>query len=274
MSPPESSSPTRPAGGSGVIGLVLAAAFLSAMLAAAGTYFAVVVTRTGSLPAASGRPAEAQLISLTQSDAVVLVAAEARPSVVTITAEGITNVTPFSVPASGAGSGFVVTADGLILTNYHVVAGASSLTVTLDDTRTVQASVVKTDAQYDLALIKVAVAGLTPVPLGDSGTVRIGQLAIAIGSPLGTLTDSVTQGVVSGVDRTVTIGAKAAQTEHSLSGLIQTDAAINAGNSGGPLLDAGGSVVGVITASVGGAEGMGFAVPINQAKELISAATK
>ena len=274
MSPLESSSPTRHGGGFGVVGIVLAAALLSAALAAAGTYVAVVATRAESLPAVSGRPADEQLISLTQSDAIVLVAAEVKPSVVTITAAGITKVTPFSVPASGVGSGFVVTADGLILTNFHVVAGASSLTVTLDDTRTVQALVVKTDAQYDLALIKVTVAGLTPLPLADSSTVRVGQLAIAVGSPLGTLTDSVTQGIVSGVDRTVTVRDGAAQTEHNLSGLIQTDAAINAGNSGGPLLDAGGSVVGVITAGVGGAEGMGFAVPINQAKGLVSAAAK
>jgi S1-C subfamily serine protease len=167
-----------------------------------------------------------------------------------------------------------VAAGGLILTNYHVVAGASSLMVTLDDTRQVAATLVSTDALHDLALIKVNVAGLTPVTLGDSGTVRVGQLAIAIGSPLGTFTDSVTQGIVSGIDRTVIVDDGAAQTQKNLTGLIQTDAAINPGNSGGPLLDANGSVIGVITASVGSAEGMGFAVPINQAKEMISTATK
>jgi S1-C subfamily serine protease len=102
----------------------------------------------------------------------------------------------------------------------------------------------------------------------------VGQLAIAIGSPLGTFTDSVTQGIVSGIDRTVIVDDGAAQTQKNLTGLIQTDAAINPGNSGGPLLDANGSVIGVITASVGSAEGMGFAVPINQAKEMISTATK
>jgi S1-C subfamily serine protease len=134
--------------------------------------------------------------------------------------------------------------------------------------------VVSTDALHDLALIRVNVAGLTPVTMGDSDTVRVGQLAIAIGSPLGTFTDSVTQGIVSGIDRTVTVGDGAAQTERNLTGLIQTDAAINPGNSGGPLVDADGSVVGVITASVGSAEGMGFAVPINQAKEMISTATR
>ena len=264
----------RRRGGLGVAGLVLATAVLSAVISAAGTYVAVFLARPAPMPAASGRPADAQLISLTQSDAVVRVAAAVKPSVVTVTAAGVTSVTPFSVPVSGAGSGFVVAAGGLILTNYHVVEGASSLMVTLDDTRQVAAALVSTDALHDLALIKVNVAGLTPVTLGDSGTVRVGQLAIAIGSPLGTFTDSVTQGIVSGIDRTVTVGDGAAQTEKNLTGLIQTDAAINPGNSGGPLLDANGSVVGVITASVGSAEGMGFAVPINQAKEMISTATK
>ena len=270
-------SPTgskRRRGGLGIAGLVLATAVLSAVISAAGTYVAVFLARPAPMPAASGRPADAQLISLTQSDAIVRVAAAVKPSVVTVTAAGVTSVTPFSVPATGAGSGFVVATGGLILTNYHVVAGASSLTVTLDDTRQVAASVVSTDALHDLALIRVNVAGLTPVTLGDSGTVRVGQLAIAIGSPLGTFTDSVTQGIVSGIDRTVTVGDAAARTEKNLKGLIQTDAAINPGNSGGPLLDANGSVVGVITASVGSAEGMGFAVPINQAKEMISAAAK
>ncbi|HEU6439620.1 MAG TPA: trypsin-like peptidase domain-containing protein [Terriglobales bacterium] len=266
--------PKRRRGGLGVAGLVLATAVLSAVIASAGMYVAVYLARPAPMPAASGRPADAQLISLTQSDAIVRVAAAVKPSVVTVTAAGITSVTPFSVPATGAGSGFVVAAGGLILTNYHVIAGASSLTVTLDDTREVAASVVSTDALHDLALIRVNVAGLTPVTVGDSGTVQLGQLAIAIGSPLGTFTDSVTQGIVSGIDRTVIVGDGAAQTEKSLTGLIQTDAAINPGNSGGPLLDASGSVVGVITASVGSAEGVGFAVPINQAKEMIATATK
>ena len=99
-------------------------------------------------------------------------------------------------------------------------------------------------------------------------------MAIAIGSPLGTFTDLVTQGIVSGTNRTATVGDGSTRTERNLTGLIQTDAAINAGNSGGPLLDAGGSVVGVVTASVGGSQGVGFAVPINQAKAMISAATK
>ena len=138
---------------------------------------------------ATGQPGVVQQISLTQSDAIVRVASLVKPSVVTILAAGISGVTPFSVPATGAGSGFIVSADGLILTNNHVVTGASSLTVILDDTSQLPATVVATDPQHDLALVKVNATGLTPVTLGDSSSVQVGQLAIAIGSPLGTFTD-------------------------------------------------------------------------------------
>ena len=167
-----------------------------------------------------------------------------------------------------------MTSTGLIITNYHVVAGASSLTVTLDDTRTLPGTVVATDPVNDVALVSVSVTGLPPVTLGDSSAVQVGQLAIAIGSPLGTFTDSVTQGVVSGVNRTVTIGDGTTQARQDLTGLIQTDAAINPGNSGGPLLDASGAVVGIITASASSAPSVGFAVPIDQAKAMIAAAQK
>ncbi len=269
-----SPSPESQGGGRRVAGLMLLAALLSAVVSAAGTYVAVSLTKPASTPSVTGRPSGLQFISLTQSEAIVRVATAVRPSVVTVTAAGVTGFTPFSMPATGAGSGFVVAGDGLILTNFHVVADASSLTVTLDDSRQVPASIVKTDAQHDLALVRVNVTGLTPVTLGDSNTVRVGQLGIAIGSPLGTFTDSVTQGIVSGTDRTITVGDPAAGTEEALSGLIQTDAAINPGNTGGPLLDASGSVIGVITASASGAQNMGFAVPINQAKEMISEATR
>ena len=134
------------------------------------------------------------------------------------------------------------------------------------------ATVVTTDPAHDLALIKVVATGLTAVTLGDSSTVQVGQLAIAIGSPLGTFTDSVTQGIVSGLNRSITVGDPATGAQEALAGLIQTDAAINPGNSGGPLLDASGNVVGIITASASNAQDMGFAISINQAKSMISAA--
>jgi serine protease Do len=264
----------RPAGGfRAAAPVILAAALLSATLSAGATYVAISVAKGSTAATATAQPsANAQTISLTESEAIVAVAAAVKPSVVTITTSGVSNLSPFSVPETGAGSGFIVSADGLILTNNHVVSGATTLTVTLEDTTTLDATVVSTDATHDLALIKVNATNLTPVTLGDSSTVQVGQLAIAIGSPLGTFTDSVTQGIVSGIDRSITVADTSTRTTESLSGLIQTDAAINAGNSGGPLLDVNGHVVGIITATASNAEGMGFAIPINQAKDMIAKA--
>jgi serine protease Do len=270
----------RSVGGVGrrqAFGLVTAAALLSAGLSAGGTYVAMTLaprTVDAASSAPAGQTTSYQTITLGQSEAIVKVAAAAKPSVVTIVSTGLTGVTPYSVPQSGAGSGIIVTSDGLILTNNHVVAGAKSLTVTLDDTSQLPATVVATDETHDLAVIRVKATGLTAATLGDSSTVQVGQLAIAIGSPLGTFTDSVTQGIISGLNRSITAGNQGSRTTEDLTGLIQTDAAINPGNSGGPLLDAGGAVIGVITASASNAQSMGFAIPINQAKALIAGASK
>jgi serine protease Do len=256
-----------------IVPLILATALLSASLSALGTY----VVATLALPhdaASAGSPGDAQPVSLTESDAIVRVAAAVKSSVVTITTSGVSALSPFAVPETGVGSGFIVRADGLILTNNHVVLGASSLEVTFDDTSQMAATVVATDAAHDLALVKVDATGLAPVTLGDSSSIRVGELAIAIGSPLGTFTDSVTQGIVSGTDRAIAAGDRTTRNTEKLTGLIQTDAAINPGNSGGPLLDVGGSVIGIITASASNSQGVGFAIPINQAKGLIAGASK
>jgi serine protease Do len=259
-----------------VVPLVVVALLLSASFSAIGMYAAIALTVHPAAAVASptSDPSASQLTSLTQSEAIVRVAEEAKASVVTILAGGDTGVTPFSVPATGAGSGFIVSADGLILTNSHVIEGATALTVVLDDTSQIAATVVAVDPKHDLALIKVAATALTPLTLGDSSSVQVGQLAIAIGSPLGTFTDSVTQGVVSGLNRTITVVDQPGSSPEILVGMIQTDAAINPGNSGGPLLDAGGAVVGIITATATDSHGVGFAVAINQAKQMIAAAEK
>jgi S1-C subfamily serine protease len=259
-----------------LVPIIVSVALLSAALSAVGTYAAVSLT---TKPAAvvvttSSQPVVAQQLTLTQSEAIVRVASQVKPSVVTIMTTDTSGLSPYSVPSTGAGSGFIITADGLILTNNHVVTGTSSLTVVLDDTRQFPATIVSTDTLHDLALIKINATGLTPVTLGDSSTIQVGQLAVAIGSPLGTFTDSVTQGIVSGTNRSITVGDRSTGTQEALSGLIQTDAAINPGNSGGPLLDASGAVIGIITASASNAQDVGFAIPINQAKSLIAAATK
>ncbi len=173
----------------------------------------------------------------------------------------------FGRSVQGEGSGIVVDSNGNILTNNHVVAGATSVTVNFSSGKTATANVVGTDAVKDLAVINVGssnVSGITPLTLGDSSTLKVGQLAIAIGSPFG-YENTVTVGVISGLNRSIS--------DSSYTGMIQTDAALNPGNSGGPLLDANGAVIGINTAietSSTGARGIGFAIPINVAKNELS----
>jgi len=166
---------------------------------------------------------------------------------------------------SGLGSGFVADRDGYILTASHVVGGQSSVTVRLRDGTTVAGDVVATDSTIDTAVVRVSAGDLAPATLGSSAGVRVGETAIAIGSPFG-FDQTVTKGIISGLDRTLDTQAG------ELAGLIQTDAPINTGNSGGPLADADARVIGINTAiasQTGGSNGVGFAVPIDTAKELL-----
>jgi S1-C subfamily serine protease len=202
------------------------------------------------------------------------IVAKAKSSVVTITADGVSTngFSPFGQPTTGIGSGLILTANGYILTNRHVVANSQTLSVQLEDGRTFDATTIEISKTNDLALIKITATGLTPAKIADSGKIEVGQTALAIGSPLGTYTETVTRGIISGLGRTVTVQDEATGRPVTLNGLIQTDAAINPGNSGGPLLDATGAVVGLNTAVSTSAQGLGFAIPINDAASLISKA--
>jgi S1-C subfamily serine protease len=167
----------------------------------------------------------------------------------------------------GGGSGFIVSPNGLILTNKHVVVDTKAeYTVITFDGRKYKAQVLARDPVQDLAIIKINASGLKPAKLGDSDSIKLGQTAIAIGYSLGEFSNTVSVGVISGLSRTITASG-AGIGEEVIQGVIQTDAAINPGNSGGPLLNLKGEVIGVNTAVASGAENIGFAIPINQAKK-------
>jgi S1-C subfamily serine protease len=263
--------PSRRAG-RGLAGLA-GVSLLSAVLASTGT----AALLQGSLAgAATASPStNARTVATDTDEDITAVVATARESVVTITADGVatTRFSPFSVPTTGVGSGVILTSNGYILTNRHVVDDSQSLSVALADGRELPASIVRISDDTDLALIKVDAIGLPAAAIGDSAALAVGQTAIAIGSPLGTYTETVTRGIVSGLDREITVTNEATRRQTTLSGLIQTDAAINPGNSGGPLLDATGNVIGINTAVASSAEGLGFAIPIAAASTLIGLAS-
>ncbi|MGL5804009.1 MAG: HhoA/HhoB/HtrA family serine endopeptidase [Xenococcaceae cyanobacterium] len=165
--------------------------------------------------------------------------------------------------ARGIGSGFIINSNGQILTNAHVVNNADTVTVTLNDGRSVEGKVLGQDSVTDLAVVQIPGNNLATVELADFETVRPGQWAIAIGNPLG-LQKTVTVGVVSATDRS----ASALGISDRRIGFVQTDAAINPGNSGGPLLNARGEVIGINTAIIGNAQGIGFAIPIDSAQKI------
>ena len=193
------------------------------------------------------------------------IASKGKPAVVAINTE-MSVLTPFgengTVPA--AGSGFIISADGYIVTNHHVIDSAKKISVTLDGGKVYPATLVGSDSINDLAILKIDGQDLPTVTLGSSANLEVGELAVAIGNPLGELSGTVTAGIISALDRSISIDGQNMV-------LLQTDAAINAGNSGGALFNSFGEVIGINTAKNAGTgiEGLGFAIPIDHAKPII-----
>jgi len=223
---------------------------------------------------------------LTEESVVIEVVEKVGPSVVTINATQQQSLVPFGIEfgpfginipdqrqekvVQDIGSGFIISADGLVVTNKHVVANPKAVykVITKDD-KTYEVKKIYRDPVNDLAILKIETNGLKPVEMGDSDKLKVGQFVIAIGTALGEFRHTVTTGVISGLGRGITAGSPLEGYVERLDNVIQTDAAINPGNSGGPLLNSASQVVGINVAVAAQGQNIGFAIPINVIKEAI-----
>lgn len=273
-----SSQPIKPPAGLAAFGLGHLAALLTftslagALLGSLLGGFAVVVL-LGLVPPTmlptESVPAAVEVIPGPLEGNAITAAERAGPAVVTIIAREAETLASVLVPSADVGSGVIFDEAGWILTNSHVVGDARELSVELADGRRFEGQVYGTDTLTDLAVVKVEEVGLPVSMIGDSDSLRPGQQVIAIGSPLGAFSNSVTVGVVSALGRTLPVAARDGADSRLLRQLIQTDAAINPGNSGGALLDGAGQLIGINTAVAGSAQNIGFAIPISYAKPLL-----
>ena len=247
-----------------------AAVGIGAALGTGGDTETVVTTVAAAETTTETPPATLQA-SETGAKPVQQIYEETGPGVVQVTTSGVDSTNPYFGPqaTSSLGSGFVVDRDGYIVTNYHVIEDAQEIEVNFSGDDRVPAKIVGSDPSTDLAVLKIDAQSraLTPLPLGNSDDVHVGDAVVAIGNPFG-LERSVTAGIVSALQRDLT-----APNGYTIDKVIQTDAPINQGNSGGPLLNARGQVIGVnsqISSETGGNVGIGFAVPVNTVKEVVS----
>ena len=273
--PPAPAAPPKKGRGGLIAGVIAGTAAVSLVAGSLGGVIGYLAAENNAEPAVAAAPAAAALEAPASSGESVPVlsgiadlAAAVQPAVVQL------NVA--AAEGEGTGSGFIISEDGYIVTNNHVAGPAGedgTVEVVFSDGATATGTLVGADAGYDLAVVKVERTGLPTLELGSSEAVRVGDIAVAIGSPLG-LQGTVTSGIISSLERPVTAGG---QGDTSFINAIQTDAAINPGNSGGPLVNGSGEVIGVNTAiaslgAVGGAAGsigLGFAIPIDTAKRIV-----
>jgi len=215
-------------------------------------------------------------IVLEESNAIIDASAKVSTAVVSVEEKGTTqNQYGQVVQTGGSGTGFIITNDGLILTNKHVVSDTNATyTVTLEDGRSFDAKIQSVDPFQDMAVLKIDAKNLPVVELGDSDELKVGQWVVAVGNALGKFDNTVTAGIISARNRKIEATDEQGNDSESLDGMIQTDAAINSGNSGGPLVNLKGQVIGINTAVAADAQGIGFAIPINSAKSAIDSIRK
>ena len=273
-SAPQQPAPKPPRKGRRTLLRVLACVGVAALGFGGGIGGAVLASRTGltgnqvvvqqvqrdTSDATNANSTDGTSMSLQQISSVV------SPSVVAITTEQMSgSQTWFGgyYVQSGAGSGVIISQDGYILTCAHVVDGATSVKVQLQNGETYDATIVGSDSTSDIAVLKIEAAGLTPAVIGDSSALAVGETVVAVGNPLGTLSNTVTDGIISALNREVTV-------EDNDMTLLQTNASISPGNSGGGLFNANGELIGIVNAksSYSEAEGIGFAIPIDSAMEI------
>jgi len=279
-----SSDRSQPPGrGGGTSRGSLVVALAAALAASVGTYALllgggqldrqVVISQPLGQQTAGQRRVDSDIVRVVEESAIITAVDRVSPAVVTITPRGRDGVFVFT---EGVGSGVIYDPDGWVVTNRHVVCAADSLSVQLADGQNYEGTIYGLDTLTDLAIVKIEGTGLPAVDIGNSGTLKVGQRAIAIGSPLGTFTNSVTTGVVSAMGRRIDVSDACSRTGQieSLRDLIQTDAAINPGNSGGALVDVDGTLIGINTAIAGDAQGIGFAIPINLARPIMQQAVE
>ena len=265
--------PKKHHGGVGrVVALILSCAVISAACGFGGAILAQNGSRTGKTTVQQSNRTAAN-VSVKKVDGQTLMSpaevyASTVNSVVSINCSAVsTNIFGQQTESASSGSGFIYTADGYIVTNQHVVANASSINVTLYNGDTYPATLVGSDSDYDVAVLKIDAKDLPAVTLGSSTDVNVGDTVMAIGNPLGELTFSMSQGIVSCVNRAINV-------EGTPFNMIQVDASINPGNSGGPLMNLYGEVVGIVSAKYSSyanttVEGLGFAIPINDVQSII-----
>src|SRR6188508_1679373 len=270
--PPEKPTPARVRGGMAAAPLVAVAVVAGIV---SGALTAVGVTNlmerdVAAIPTSSASDTtNVRDVTIDESSAVISAVNKVAPAVVTIRSQ----VGGILGNATGSGSGFIYDPSGFILTNKHVVEDASELTVILNDGRQFPATVYGIDTLTDLAIVKIdSDSDLPYAPIGSSAGLEPGQLAIAIGNPLGEFENTVTTGVVSGLGRQINATNAVQSSSDVVRNLIQTDAAINPGNSGGPLVNSAGQVIGINTAVSESAQGLGFAIPVDVAKPIMQQA--